>query len=146
MTALCLVFAILAFCVFGVRYNEYHHQSMTSDGLVIDTILEANEPTICDPTVQQYSGYLRAGGTNNNYFYWFFESRNDSSTDPFIMWLTGLYIYIYILEISFFFFFMLYFCKYIYIYIICRWTRLFIAISITCGEWTMSCNFRWYKY
>ena len=66
-------------------------KSVAADGLVIDTILEANEPTICDPNVQQYSGYLKAGGTNNEYFYWFFESRNDSSNDPFIMWLTGLY-------------------------------------------------------
>jgi len=71
------------------KYNEYHDRVVTSDGIVIDTILEANEPTICDGSVQQYSGYLRAGGTNNKYFYWFFESRNNSSNDPFIMWLTG---------------------------------------------------------
>ena len=68
--------------------NEYKHTAVTSYGKSITTILEANEPTICD-TVQQYSGYLRAGGTGNNYFYWFFESRNSPSTSPLIMWLTG---------------------------------------------------------
>lgn len=60
------------------------------EGRVIDTILKVNEPTICDPNVKQYSGYLEAGGTNNKYFYWFFESRNDPTTDPLILWLTGL--------------------------------------------------------
>jgi len=68
--------------------NVYEHTSTALDGHTITTTLEANEPTICD-SVQQYSGYLKAGGTNNEYFYWFFESRNDASTDPLIMWLTG---------------------------------------------------------
>ena len=81
--------------VFGItdRYNEYHYRSITSDGIIIDTILEANEPTICDPSVQQYSGYLKAGGTNNEYFLLVFESRNNQENDPLIMWLTGLYYY-----------------------------------------------------
>ena len=76
------------------RYNAYHHTATKADRVVINTTLEANEPTICDPNVQQYSGYLKAGGTNNEYFYWFFESRNDPSTDPLIMWLTGNQKYI----------------------------------------------------
>jgi len=71
------------------RYTEYAHTSVSADGVSISTVLEANEPTICDPAVKQYSGYLKAGGTSNEYFYWFFESRNEPSKDPLIMWLTG---------------------------------------------------------
>ena len=86
------VFSLILSAILTVglsKYNEYHHRSVDKDGLVIDTILEANEPTICDPNVKQYSGYLKAGGTNNEYFYWFFESRSEPSKDPLIMWLTG---------------------------------------------------------
>ena len=89
---------ILAPLLYGValcshKYNKYIHRSVTLEGRVIDTVLEAHEPTICDPNVQQYSGYLNAGGTNNKYFYWFFESRSDPFTDPLIMWLNGLFIH-----------------------------------------------------
>lgn len=45
---------------------------------------------ICDPTVNQLSGYYKLStGVNKNYFYWFFESRDTPSTDPLIIWLTG---------------------------------------------------------
>ena len=101
-----LTFVLISFCN---AIKQYKHTSITSDGITIDTILDANEPTLCDPNVQQYSGYLRyvhcnifllfivfdfdvnirAGGTTNDYFYWFFESRNSPSTSPLIMWLTG---------------------------------------------------------
>jgi len=50
------------------------------------------DDAICDPNVKQYSGYfkLRTGGLlSKNYFYWFFESRNEPSTDPLVLWLTG---------------------------------------------------------
>jgi cathepsin A (carboxypeptidase C) len=50
--------------------------------------VELNEPTICDPTVQQYSGYVDVG-IGKHYFYWFFESKSNPSTDEFILWLNG---------------------------------------------------------
>ena len=108
-----IVSMVFTLSLSGRKYNEYHHRSVTLEGRVIDSILEANEPTICDPNVQQYSGYLNAGGTNNKYFYWFFESRSNPSKDPLIMWLTGLsahnirpklihimYNYIYIVKVD----------------------------------------------
>jgi len=48
-------------------------------------------PGLCD-TVNQTAGYLRVtspGSSNKNYFSWFFESRNNPSTDPVLLWMTG---------------------------------------------------------
>jgi len=39
-------------------------------------------------TVDNFSGYVTVNGTRN-LFYWFFESRGNPSTDPFILWMTG---------------------------------------------------------
>lgn len=50
--------------------------------------LYKNEPTLCD-SVKQYSGYFSISGSDKKYFYWLFESRNDPSSDPTVMWLTG---------------------------------------------------------
>jgi len=47
-------------------------------------------PTICDSSVKQYSGYIPIEGTlNTKYFFWMFESRSNPSKDPLVMWLTG---------------------------------------------------------
>lgn len=44
---------------------------------------------LCD-NVKQYSGYFRLTETpKRNYFYWFFESRNNPATDPVVLWMTG---------------------------------------------------------
>ena len=66
-----------------------HHSFTNRHGKQYDTKLTLNQPTLCDPNVQQYSGYMSAGGTDNEYFFWLFESRNDPSTDPLVLWLTG---------------------------------------------------------
>jgi cathepsin A (carboxypeptidase C) len=54
------------------------------------TLTEAPvEEGFCD-TTKQMSGYFKIDGSKSkNYFYWFFESRNDPKNDPFIIWLTG---------------------------------------------------------
>ena len=43
---------------------------------------------VCDP-VKQYTGYFNLTTGNKHYFYWFFESRNEPSTDPIVLWMTG---------------------------------------------------------
>ena len=44
---------------------------------------------LCD-TVPQQAGYYKITGSKNaNYFYWYFESRNDPKNDPVILWMTG---------------------------------------------------------
>ncbi|KAJ1865095.1 hypothetical protein H4R99_001461 [Coemansia sp. RSA 1722] len=45
-------------------------------------------PMICDPSVQQYSGYIDVS-PDKHLFYWFFESRNPSPTTPLVVWLNG---------------------------------------------------------
>jgi cathepsin A (carboxypeptidase C) len=46
---------------------------------------------LCDPDVQQYSGYykLKTGVLPKNYFYWFFEARENPETAPLVLWMTG---------------------------------------------------------
>ncbi|CAK4086924.1 unnamed protein product [Aphanomyces euteiches] len=47
------------------------------------------DPTFCDVTRQQF-GYIKLPHkVNDNYFYWFFESRSDPANDPLVLWLTG---------------------------------------------------------
>lgn len=61
----------------GAKNNTY---SLTS---------ELVQEGFCD-TTKQYSGYFKIDGSKSkNYFYWFFESRGNPSTDPVIIWLTG---------------------------------------------------------
>jgi len=47
-----------------------------------------SHPTLCDPTVKQTSGYLKASPLSK-YFFWLFESKSDPASDPLIMWLSG---------------------------------------------------------
>ncbi|KAI6125159.1 Alpha/Beta hydrolase protein, partial [Pisolithus croceorrhizus] len=50
--------------------------------------LRVTEPSLCDPLVKQYSGYLDV--TNDKHlFFWFFESRNIPESAPLLLWLNG---------------------------------------------------------
>jgi len=60
---------------FREQYNSYR-----------TTQLSTNQPRLCDKN--SYSGYFSADA-NHNYFFWFFEARNNPSTAPLILWLTG---------------------------------------------------------
>ena len=46
------------------------------------------EPTICDPSVQQASGYLDIAD-NKHLFFWFFEARQNPEEAPLVLWLNG---------------------------------------------------------
>ncbi|KAJ8328258.1 hypothetical protein QVD99_000772 [Batrachochytrium dendrobatidis] len=52
------------------------------------TIRVREKVELCDPSVQQYVGYLDTED-NNHFFFWFFESRDKPKTDPVILWLNG---------------------------------------------------------
>jgi len=49
---------------------------------------EFTHPTLCDPSVKQTAGYLKASSLSK-YFFWLFESKSDPVNDPLIMWLSG---------------------------------------------------------
>ncbi|CAG8804097.1 2128_t:CDS:2, partial [Racocetra persica] len=53
-----------------------------------DYQIRLKEPKLCDASVQQYSGYLDIS-KKKHFFFWFFESRNDPSNDPIVLWLNG---------------------------------------------------------
>lgn len=48
-------------------------------------------PTLCDSSVRQSAGYIKAadGALGPKYFFWLFESKSDPSNDPLLMWLSG---------------------------------------------------------
>ncbi|CAK9441258.1 uncharacterized protein LODBEIA_P51270 [Lodderomyces beijingensis] len=47
-----------------------------------------NQLGLENPKLKQEAGFLTTP-TNENLFYWFFESRNNPQVDPLILWLTG---------------------------------------------------------
>ncbi|KAH9067022.1 serine carboxypeptidase [Lactarius deliciosus] len=70
---------------------------MKQNGLVFELVkhsafpdhqLRIREPDLCDPSVQQYSGYLDVT-EGKHLFFWFFESRSNPSKDPLVLWLNG---------------------------------------------------------
>ena len=54
----------------------------------ISTVTQLASEAICDNVVQ-HSGYFNLTTGDKHYFYWFFESRSNPSTDPVVMWMTG---------------------------------------------------------
>ncbi|KAJ7816126.1 Alpha/Beta hydrolase protein [Mycena leptocephala] len=92
-------FSILAFCwaplmdeqhVLGL--NEMQDDAITyeyvSHPAFTDYSLRIKKPTLCDNSVNQYSGYLDIA-EDKHLFFWFFESRDSPSSDPLVLWLNG---------------------------------------------------------
>lgn len=54
------------------------------------TSLRYKSNDLCETSdgVKSYSGYIDIA-ENKHLFFWFFESRNDPSSDPVTMWLNG---------------------------------------------------------
>eukprot|EP00658_Telonema_sp_P-2_P006977 TRINITY_DN1260_c0_g1_i2.p1 TRINITY_DN1260_c0_g1~~TRINITY_DN1260_c0_g1_i2.p1 ORF type:complete len:250 (-),score=79.62 TRINITY_DN1260_c0_g1_i2:21-770(-) len=77
MSRLLLLVAVLLPCA-----SSYVLQGMLNE------TSHAPEAALCDP-VQQYTGYYKLTTGDKNYFYWFFESRNDPANDPVVLWMTG---------------------------------------------------------
>ncbi|OCF31325.1 cathepsin A (carboxypeptidase C) [Kwoniella heveanensis BCC8398] len=50
--------------------------------------LRVVQPELCDPTVNQLSGYLDISETRH-LFFWFEESRSKPKEDPLVLWLNG---------------------------------------------------------
>ncbi|KAI0763992.1 carboxypeptidase C [Trametes elegans] len=50
--------------------------------------LRMTEPSLCDSSVKQVSGYLDIND-DKHLFYWFFEARHNPETAPLVLWLNG---------------------------------------------------------
>ncbi|KAL4068599.1 Alpha/Beta hydrolase protein [Scleroderma yunnanense] len=66
----------------GIFYELVRHPEFP------DHQLRITEPSLCDPSVKQYSGYLDITD-DKHLFFWFFESRNSPQDAPVILWLNG---------------------------------------------------------
>ncbi|KAF4676708.1 hypothetical protein FOL47_005425 [Perkinsus chesapeaki] len=67
-----------------------HHEFPIEGGRVSHLLLR--QPNLCDPQVNQYSGYFTIDeNLDKKYFFWFFEKRRQSPDEaaPTTMWLTG---------------------------------------------------------
>ncbi|KAH9922311.1 peptidase S10 serine carboxypeptidase [Epithele typhae] len=66
----------------GALYEQFAHPGFANYRLRLA------QPSICDPTVKQYSGYLDISDTRH-LFFWFFEARHDPDSAPLMLWLNG---------------------------------------------------------
>ncbi|KAG2356823.1 Alpha/Beta hydrolase protein [Suillus spraguei] len=66
----------------GLTYELVQHPRF------VDHKLRVTEPKLCDPSVQQYSGYLDITD-DKHLFFWFFESRSSPEYAPPTLWLSG---------------------------------------------------------
>ena len=62
------------------------HQSQYSPDHSI-RIRQQQNSTLCDAHSRQYTGWLDVG--SKHLFFWYFESQNQPSEDPLLLWLTG---------------------------------------------------------
>ena len=65
-----------------VQWTVLTHQQFPSHSIRI-----RETEALCDTSVKQYVGYLDVD--DDHYFFWFFESRANPSTDPVVLWLNG---------------------------------------------------------
>jgi cathepsin A (carboxypeptidase C) len=61
------------------------YQRLSSDHSI--RIKHQQNDTICDARSKQYTGWLDVG--TKHLFFWYFESQNNPSEDPLLLWLTG---------------------------------------------------------
>ncbi|EDQ86217.1 uncharacterized protein MONBRDRAFT_38492 [Monosiga brevicollis MX1] len=80
--ALCVLALVVATAA-ATRHWNHAGQAYKGD-------LIGNDVTGLCGEANSTSGYFNIeGGKNKNYFFWYFQSRNDPSTDPVILWMTG---------------------------------------------------------
>ena len=79
-----------------MRISSFWILTLASLGLLLGTPLADQQRSsakvnynIGPETVTNFAGYINVNKTRN-LFYWFFESRNDPTNDPLILWMTGI--------------------------------------------------------
>ena len=83
---------LLLSCVGTNAAERYWSTTINGSMETVQGVLEdgpVKEGLGCD-TTKQLSGYFKIKASKSkNYFYWFFESRSNPSSDPTMIWLTG---------------------------------------------------------
>ncbi|KAH9182195.1 hypothetical protein AeNC1_015831 [Aphanomyces euteiches] len=75
----------------STRYSRGHDRiPITQESTNLDVVdTSVSDAFFCEATPQQF-GYIKLPHkVNDNYFYWFFESRSDPENDPLVLWLIG---------------------------------------------------------
>ena len=75
-----------------MRYTTFAVVALALAFVVYAANFGANDDHYGPDPAAQHFGYITVNGTDDNgahLFYWAFESRNDPSSDPVILWLTG---------------------------------------------------------
>ncbi|KZT27650.1 serine carboxypeptidase [Neolentinus lepideus HHB14362 ss-1] len=70
-----------------IKQHDFTYELVTNP-LFSEHSLRVTEPTLCDSSVKQYSGYLDITD-GKHLFFWFFESRISPETAPLVLWLNG---------------------------------------------------------
>merc|ERR1712166_535757 len=93
---LCSIVIIAVLAIATDAKHAYTRQTKAGTSAAVgwleEKTVEAGKGGLCDANVTQYSGYFKideVNKTNENYFYWMFESRSAPKTDPLVLWLTG---------------------------------------------------------
>ncbi|KAJ3772424.1 Alpha/Beta hydrolase protein [Lentinula raphanica] len=84
-------FSLTPLLLLLLDFFQFVSSSNSSTNTTRETkLLYSKNSGICETSegVGQYSGYINVGDDNFLWF-WFFESRNDASSDPFVLWLNG---------------------------------------------------------
>ncbi|ETL82771.1 hypothetical protein L917_17120, partial [Phytophthora nicotianae] len=91
--ALIAVVSLIGVCLLVVYVGEplfFKKKKVDSvpEGVPVTTGAGSHE-SFCGLTTQD-SGYIKLPNkVDDHYFYWYFESRSQPSTDPLVLWLTG---------------------------------------------------------
>jgi carboxypeptidase C (cathepsin A) len=79
--------AVAVLAVIGVIVGVVVHKPAVHGGVPIET--SAGAEVFCGITNHD-AGYITLPNkVDDHYFYWYFESRSNPSTDPLVLWLTG---------------------------------------------------------
>ena len=86
----CLVASSLISGI-SARYSHEWISAINQESYTATLTGEPVTDIACDSNAASESGYYKIeGSSNQNYFYWFFESRSETKdTDPVLIWLTG---------------------------------------------------------